>query len=96
MYVRLVRFTFGPGKHDAAQKLADDLIPAICAQPGCKNATCFGDSASGDYGLTVLWDSEEHADAASAVIGPKLEEHLAGNAQSPPERRLFAVLRTSA
>ncbi|MSQ23164.1 MAG: hypothetical protein EXR58_01225 [Chloroflexi bacterium] len=95
MYVRLVRFAFGPGKHDLAQKLADDLIPAITAQPGCKSATCFGDSSSGDYGLHVLRDTQEHAEAASAIISPKLEQHLAGNIQSPPERRLFEVLRAS-
>ncbi len=93
MYVRLVRFAFGPGKHDAAQKLADDLIPSISTQPGCEGAMCFGDRSSGEYGLHVLWDSQEHADAAAAIIGPRLEQHLAGNVQGPPERRLFEVLR---
>ena len=96
MYVRLVRFTFGPGKHDAAQNLAADLVPAISARPGCKGATCFGDSSSGEYGLYVLWDSKDDADAAAAVISPRLQQHLAGNVQSPADIRLFEVLNASA
>ena len=96
MYVRLVRFAFGPGKHDAAQNLANDLVPAISARPGCMGATCFGDSSSGEYGLYVLWDSKENADSAAAVIGPKLQQHLAANVQSPADIRLFEVLNASA
>ena len=53
MYVRLVRFSFGPGKEQAIHELATDLIPAISAQPGCQEALCFGDTASGDCGLFV-------------------------------------------
>ena len=95
MYVRLVRFAFGPGKQDAAAKLAADLVPAISARPGCKGVTFFGDHSDGEYGLYVLWDSQENADAAASVIGPRLEQYLAGNVQRPPERRLFEVLQTS-
>ena len=92
MYVRLVRFTFGPGKQAAAQSLADDLVPAISAQPGCHGVTFFGDDADGEYGLFVLWESRENADDAAAVIRPQLNEGLAGNAQAPPEARLFKVI----
>jgi quinol monooxygenase YgiN len=95
MYVRLVRFGYGPGKQDAAQNLAADLIPAISARPGCERATFFGDHADGEYGLYVLWDSKENADAAAAIIGPKLSQHLAGNVQRPADIRLFEVLQTS-
>jgi quinol monooxygenase YgiN len=95
MYVRLVRFGFGPGKQDAARKLADDLVPAIGARTGCKGVTFFGDHSDGEYGLYVLWDSKENADAAAAVIGPRLQQHLAGNVQSPADRRLFEVFQTS-
>ena len=95
MYVRLVRFTFGPGKQDAARNLASDLVPAISSQPGCKGVTCFGDDSQGEYGLFVLWDSRENADSATGIIGPKLQQHLAGNVQSPPDIRLFEVLEES-
>ena len=95
MYARLVRFAFGPGKQDKAKKLASDLVPQISSRPGCKGATCFGDSESGEYGLFVLWNSKEEADAASAVIGPKLQQHLAGNVQSPPAINLYEVIESS-
>ena len=95
MYVRLVRFSFGPGKEDAIHELANDLIPAISAQTGCKAALCFGDTSSGEYGLFVQWDSRENADAASAVISPRLSQHLAGKVQGPPDIHLFEVIQSA-
>jgi quinol monooxygenase YgiN len=92
MYARLVRFSFGPGNHEAAQALADDIAPQIETQPGCKGVTVFGDEADGAYGLFVLWDSEQNANAAAQVIRPKLDEHLSGKVQAPPDARLFKVL----
>ena len=92
MYARLVRFSFGPGKHAAAQALADDLAPRIAAQPGCHAVTVFGDDSDGQYGIFVLWDSQANADAAAQVIRPQLQAHLVGNVQGPPEARLFEVL----
>jgi hypothetical protein len=52
--------------------------------------------SDGEYGLYVLWDSKENADAAAAVIGPRLQQHLAGNVKSPADIRLFEVLNASA
>ena len=92
MYVRLVRFSFGPGKHAEAQSLAKELIPAIRELKGCSNATFFGDDTDRSYGLFVLWASREEADAAAAVIGPRLQAGLAGNVQGPPDIRLFEVI----
>ena len=66
-YVRLVRFSFEPGKHAAVKDLANALLPTIKAQPGCNGATFFGDASEGKYGLYVLWESQANADAASAV-----------------------------
>jgi quinol monooxygenase YgiN len=96
MYVRLARFTFGPGKQDEATKLARDLVPAIRARQGCGGVTFFGDDSTGEYGLFVQWDSKENADAASQVIGPRLQQHLAGNVLRPAEIHLFEVLERSA
>ena len=95
MFVRIVRFTFGPGKHAAAQDLASDMVPAIRAQPGCQAVTFFGDESDGEYGLYVLWASQEDADAAAKVISPRLQQGLAGNVQGPPAIRLFQVIETS-
>ena len=95
MYARLVRFSFEPGKDAGAQALADELVPLIAEQPGCQNVTVFGDDSDGQYGIYVLWDTQEHADTAATLVHPKLQQHLAGNATAPPERRLFPVLRSA-
>ena len=92
MYARLVRFSFGPGKHAEAQSIADDIAPLIASQPGCQSVTVFGDDTDGEYGIFVLWHSEDSADAAAQVARPKLNEHFAGNVQGPPDARLFKVL----
>ena len=92
MYLRLVRFTLSEGSRSGAQAMAADLIPAIKQQPGCVSAMFFGGGEDGESGICVVWDSQEHADAAAAVIGPKLEQHLAGKVSGPPERRLFPVI----
>jgi quinol monooxygenase YgiN len=92
MYVRLVRFSFGPGQRASAQSLADDLPPKIAALAGCGGVTVFGDDSDGEYGMFVHWDSEAHANAAAAVIGPQLSAHLAGKIQGPLDARLYEVL----
>ena len=92
MYARLVRFSLGPGKRAVAQALADDLAPLIRSQPGCQQVSVFGDDAAGDYGIFVLWDSEANANAAAQLVRPKLDQHLAGHLQTPPDARLFEVL----
>jgi quinol monooxygenase YgiN len=92
MYARLVRFSFGTGKQAEAKALADDLAPLIAAQPGCKSVTVFGDHADGQYGIFVLWNTEADAESAAQVVRPKLDAHLSGNVQAPPETRLFEVI----
>jgi heme-degrading monooxygenase HmoA len=92
VYARLVRFSFGPGRHAAAQAIADNIAPLISSQPGCQSVTVFGDEVDGEYGIFVLWDSEDNANAAAQVVRPELNEHLAGNAKGPPDARLFKVL----
>ena len=92
MCLRLVRFTLAEEGRSRAQAMADDLIPAIRAQPGCQSAVFYGGGEDGESGLAVLWDSQEHADAASAVIRPRLDGHLSGNVTGPPAIRLYRVL----
>ena len=96
MNARLLRFSLANGHRDVAQALADDLVPRIASQPGCQRATLFGDDSDGQYGIFVLWCCATHANEAAAVIQPILDQHLAGNVQAPPERRLFEVLSDSA
>jgi hypothetical protein len=60
----------------------------------CHNVTAFGDHGEGEYGIYVLWDTEDHANPAAMVVRPQLNQHLAGNATTPPDARLFSVLRS--
>jgi hypothetical protein len=72
--------------------MASDLVPAIVGPKGCQSVTFFGDDSAGEYGLTILWNSIEDADAAATVIGPRLQRHLAGNVQDPPSIQLYQVI----
>ena len=92
MYARLVRFSFGPGKQARAQAIADNVAPLIASQSGCAGVTVFGDEADGEYGIFVLWSSEDNANAAAQVDRPKLDELLAGNVLGSPDARLFKVI----
>ena len=92
MYLRLVRFTLSEGHRSGARAIASDVIPAIKQQPGCQSATFFGGGDDGECGMCVVWDSQEHADAAAAVISPRLQQHLAEKVSGPPDIRLFPVL----
>ena len=93
MFARLVLFNFGPGMRSAADELAGDLAPPqIRGLRGCKSVTVFGDDLDGQYGLFVLWDTQEDADAAASVIAPQLQAHLAGKVTEEPTRRLFTVI----
>jgi hypothetical protein len=91
MFLRLVRFKLSDSGRPLAQDMANDLVSAIKQQPGCASAVFFGGD-DGESGLAVLWDTQEHADAAAGVISPKLMQHLAGNVVGEPDRRLFRVL----
>ena len=95
MYARLVLFTLGPGNWAKAESIASDLAPRIRAQDGCESVTFFGDDSDGQCGLFVLWDSQESADAAAAVISPQLRSALEGNVQTPPSIRLYRVIDES-
>lgn len=95
MFTRLVRFTLEPGSDAKAQQLADELTPLIAEQPGCQGVTVFGDHGDGQYGIYVLWDTQEHANTAAGLVRPQLDKHLAGSVTAPPETRLFGVLRNS-
>jgi hypothetical protein len=78
MYIRLVQFNLGTGKRSAAEAIADKIVPAIRAQQGCDRCEFIADEAAGDYGIVVLWESKQAADAAALVISPILMPALAG------------------
>lgn len=81
-----------PESRGRVEELAQDLRPLIEARSGCSSVTFFGDDAAGEWGMFVLWESQEAADAAAAVMRPKLDADLRGHLQAPPDTRLFEVL----
>lgn len=91
MNIRLVQFKLGPGKRQIAEAIADKVVPAIRAQKGCDRCEFFADNEAGDYGLVVLWESKQAAEAASMVISPILSQELAQAKGTGENRRLFDV-----
>ena len=91
MYIRLVQFSLGKGKRIAAEAIADKIVPAIRTQAGCDRCEFIADDAAGDYGLVVLWASQQAADASYAVINPMLQPALSGAGATGTSIRLFEV-----
>lgn len=91
MYLRLVRITLEPGSRTDAQTFANEFVPAIRAQNGCNKCVFFADDSTGDYGIMVLWNTKEDADAAAPVIGPRLAQALSEITDNPADIKLFEV-----
>lgn len=96
MYASLSVVKLGPGMRSAAEKMANQFAPALRALKGFKRVTFFGDETVGEYGSLSLWESKEDAEAAAAVIGPKLQQAVSGMAKEPPTRRFFEVYEPKA
>jgi heme-degrading monooxygenase HmoA len=90
MYARLTMFTLGPGTRPTAEKIADQLAPALRDRKGFKNVTFFMDEGVGEYGSLTLYESKEDAEAGNPVE-PKLQEILADIVKGPPTLQLFEV-----
>lgn len=89
MNLRLVQFNMAD--RSAAEALANEIVPAIRSQPGCDRCVFFGDYEAGDYGLAVLWESQQAADAAAGVISPILMKGVESGSGTMQSRRLFEV-----
>ena len=96
MYAQLLTLTLGSGMRSAGEKLADQFAPALRAMKGFKTVTFFGDETTGEIGSLTLWETKEDAEAAAAVMGPKLEQAVSGIAKAPPTRRFFEVYEPKA
>ena len=92
MHARLVRFRLAPGSQAKVDDLVAELRPLIEGRAGCGGVTFFGDDAAGEWGVFVLWATQEDADGAAAVMRPRLDAHLRGHLQAPPDTRLFEVV----
>ena len=62
------------------------------AQKGFRHVFIVGDEASGEYGSFSICESKVNAEAANAVIAPRLQQALRSLLRGPPERRGFEVL----
>lgn len=92
-YLRLMVFKLGPGQRAKAASLVEQFAPAISGRPGFARATFFGDDASGEYGVAVLWESREAAEQAFEALFPRLQQALAGAVSEPPRHPLYEVVR---
>jgi heme-degrading monooxygenase HmoA len=92
MYARLVIFKVGAGNRSTIEGLVDEFDALYRAQKGFRHVFIIGDEATGEYGSFSVWDSEEDAEAANAVIAPRLQQALTSLLQGPPERWGFEVL----
>jgi heme-degrading monooxygenase HmoA len=92
MHARLVIFKLAPGQRSTIQALARQFDPLYRAQPGFNELYVIADDLSGQYGSFSVWESQADADAANAVIAPRLQRALAGRLQDPPNRWFFEVV----
>ncbi len=92
MYSRLVTFRVGPGKRSTIEELVDEFDPLYRAQKGFRHLFVIGDDATGEYGSFSVWETKEDAEAANAVIAPRLQQALTGLLEGPPDRRYYEVL----
>ncbi len=92
MYSRLVIFKVGEGKYSTIEGMVEEFDDLYRTQKGFKHVFIIGDEASGEYGSFSVWESKEDAEAANAVIAPRLQQALSGLLQGPPERWGFEVL----
>ena len=92
MYSRLVIFKVGPGKHSNIEGLVDEFDDLYRVQKGFRHVFIIGDETSGEYGSFSVWESKEDAEAANAVIAPRLQQALTSLLQGSPERWGFEVL----
>jgi heme-degrading monooxygenase HmoA len=93
MYAVLTTFNLGPGMRSAAEKSVDQSNPVIKKLKGFKGATYFGDVEVGEYHSLVIWESKENAEAARAIMAPKVQEAAGSILKAPPTRKVFEVYK---
>ena len=58
---------------------------------GFKDSTFFVNYETGECGTLSLWESKEDAEAAAAIMRPKLMEAAGGILKGPPTVKMFEV-----
>ena len=74
MYARLILVKAGPGKRAELERVAGQMQPLIAPLKGFVSTTALVDDVNGEYGVFMIWESKEAADAAAAMYRPKSQE----------------------
>ena len=91
MVVRLIMMNFGPGMRSGAEKVADAFAGIYKTMKGFKSSTFFGEWETGACGALSLWESKEDAEAAAALMRPKLMEAVGSMLKGPPTVKMFEL-----
>ena len=93
MYVTLTTFSYKPGMREALEKVADNQFTASQGIKGWKSMTYFINPEENECGSFIIWDSKEDAEAAWAIVGPKIQEAMSELLTAPPKRSVYEVLK---
>ncbi len=96
MIARLLLMDLGAGARSAGEKVADKFAAIYKTMKGFKDATFFVDYETGECGTLTLWESKEDAEAAAAILRPKLQEAAGSMLKGPPTVRTFEVYKPKA
>jgi len=91
MYATLTTLQLGPGMRSAGEKTADQSASLLKNLKGFKSATFFADDEIGQYLSLNVWETKEDAEAAWAIIGPKMQEAIGSILKAPPTRQVFEL-----
>lgn len=82
MYARLVRFTVADRDkatpENAQQMIRERVIPMLSQYDGYAGYLSFMDKERNRARAIILWDTEEHAEAAEQTLGERRLEMAAG------------------
>ena len=91
MIARLILMNFGPGTRSAGEKVADQFAPIHKTMKGFKDVIFFADFETGECGSLSMWESKEDAEAAAALMRPKLMEAVGSMLKGPPTVKMFEL-----
>ena len=96
MIARLLLMDLGAGTRSAGEKVADQFAAIYKTMKGFKDATFFVDHETGECGTLSLWESKEDAEAAAAIMRPKLMEAAGSMLKGAPTAKMFEVYKPKA
>jgi hypothetical protein len=96
MHARLIRFTVAdPEKgtrENAQQTIRDRVIPTLSEYDGFAGYLAFMDKDRTRARAVILWDSEEHAEAAEQTLAERRREMASGVGLSVESTELYEAI----